>query len=214
MAVINFKVIPQPPFTRTFLFSFAAIDEAIAARDAILRSPLTPAAIDLLKEEEDPHWTLGVLAGGNPAAIARYERELAAMGAQTVSSAGETAFWRRIQDYTPRYLDAHPDGAVVRVSCTLKELPSVIQAAPGPVVARAGSGVSYLYFAAASEAGTFAAGMAREHSETVIEFAPPDRKPELTLWPSPGQDLELMKRIKLMFDPQLLLNRGRLYGFI
>jgi FAD/FMN-containing dehydrogenase len=36
----------------------------------------------------------------------------------------------------------------------------------------------------------------------------------MTLWPAPGQDLETMKRIKLMFDPQMLLNRGRLYGRI
>jgi FAD/FMN-containing dehydrogenase len=29
-----------------------------------------------------------------------------------------------------------------------------------------------------------------------------------------GQDLEIMKRIKRMFDPQCLLNRGRLYNRI
>jgi FAD/FMN-containing dehydrogenase len=31
------------------------------------------------------------------------------------------------------------------------------------------------------------------------------------LWPAPGPDFELMKRIKHMFDPEHLLNRGRLY---
>jgi FAD/FMN-containing dehydrogenase len=57
----------------------------------------------------------------------------------------------------------------------------------------------------------FAAETAREYSETVVEFAPENRKEEMELWPAPGQDLEIMRRIKHMFDPQLLLNRGRLY---
>jgi FAD/FMN-containing dehydrogenase len=37
-------------------------------------------------------------------------------------------------------------------------------------------------------------------------------KPGLALWPAPGGDFEIMKRIKQMFDPEGLLNRGRLYG--
>src|ERR1022692_1365385 len=135
IAAINFKLIPQPPCERTFRFSFAGLEEAVAARDAILKSPLDPAAIDLLNpaaaataaEMEKPAWVLAVRAGGNTAAIARYERELAAMGAQAIPVGEECAFWRAIQDFTPRYLGAHEDGAVVRVSCTLKELRAVMQ---------------------------------------------------------------------------------------
>src|ERR1039457_4171386 len=48
IAVVNFKLIPQPPCERTFRFSFAGLEKAVAARDAILKSPLDPAAIDLL----------------------------------------------------------------------------------------------------------------------------------------------------------------------
>jgi glycolate oxidase FAD binding subunit len=215
IAVINFKLIPQPPYERTFRFSFAALEEAIAARDTILKSSLDPAAIDLLNPpaagEPKQAWVLAVRAGGNAAAIARYEKELAAMGAQPVPAGEETAFWRAIEDFTPRYLDTHKDGAVVRVSCTLKELRAVMQSVPGPAVARAGSGVCYAYFKHFGQAAVFAAEMAREYGETVVEFAPENRKEEMDLWPAPGQDLEIMKGIKQMFDPQLLLNRGRLY---
>ena len=213
IAVVNFKVIPQPPCGRTFRFSFANLEEAVAARDAILKSPLDPAAIDLLKPAAGAMKKpmLAVRAGGNAAAIARYERDLAAMGAQAIPADEEAAFWQAIQDFTPRYLDAHKDGAVVRVSCTLKELKAVVQSIPGPAIARAGSGVCYAYFEDSGEAGVFAAGTAREHGGTVVEFAPENRKEEMDLWPAPGQDLEIMKRIKHMFDPQLLLNRGRLY---
>ena len=215
IAVVNFKLIPQPPCERTFRFSFAGLEEAVAARDAILKSPLDPAAIDLLNpaaaEAKKPAYMLAVRAGGNAAAIARYERELAAMGAQAVPAGAEDAFWRMIGDFTPRYLDAHKDGAVVRVSCTLKELRAVMQSIPGPAIARAGSGVCYAYFKHFGQAAVFAAETAREYSGTVVEFAPENRKEEMDLWPAPGEDLEVMKRIKHMFDPQLLLNRGRLY---
>jgi glycolate oxidase FAD binding subunit len=218
IAVLNFKVIPQPPCERTFRFSFAGLEEAVAARDAILRSPLDPAAIDLLNpaavESQTPVYVLAVRAGGNAAAIARYERELAGMGAQPVPADKESAFWRTVQDFTPRYLDAHENGAVVRVSCTLKELRTVMQSIPGPAIARAGSGVCYAYFQQAGDAAGFAAETAREHRGTVVEFAPAKGKEELALWPAPGEDLEIMKGIKHMFDPQLLLNRGRLYNRI
>jgi glycolate oxidase FAD binding subunit len=216
IAVINFKVIPQPPCERTFRFSFGGLDEAVAARDAILKSPLDPAAIDLLNPAaaERPDYLLAVRAGGNPAAIARYGRDLSAMGAQAVPAGEEAAFWRGIADFTPRYLDTHKDGAVVRVSCTLKELKAVMRPIAGPTVARAGTGVCYAYFKDSGDAAAFAAETAREYCETVVEFAPENRKDEMTLWPAPGQDLEIMRRIKYMFDPQLLLNRGRLYNRI
>ncbi|MGA2589388.1 MAG: FAD-binding oxidoreductase [Bryobacteraceae bacterium] len=218
IAVVNFKLIPQPPFERTFGFAFAGLDEALAARDAILKSALQPAAIDLLNpaaaELEKPAYTLVVQAGGNAAALERYERELSAMGAHTVRPGADAALWRAIQNLTPRYLEANPDGAVVRVSGTLKQLRAIMQSIPGPAIARAGSGICYAYFEDADEAAAFAATTAREYSETVIEFAPENRKEQLNLWPVPGPDLEIMHRIKRMFDPRRLLNRGRLYRHI
>jgi glycolate oxidase FAD binding subunit len=218
IAVVNFKVIPQPAFERTFLLPYGGLEEAVAARDAILKSALEPAAIDLLNaaavEGNEPGYTLAIQTGGNAAAIARYERDLAAMGARTMRPGADAAFWRAIRNFTPGYLYAHPDGAVVRVPCTLKEVKGVMQSVSGPAIARAGSGICYAYFEHAAEAAEFAAGTAREHPGTVVEFAPENCKKELDLWPAPGADLELMKRIKQMFDPRMLLNRGRLYRHI
>jgi glycolate oxidase FAD binding subunit len=136
------------------------------------------------------------------------------MGAQPIPAYEEAAWWRAIQDFTPRYLDAHKNGAVVRVSCTLKELKAMLRSVPGPAIARAGTGVCYAYFKDFAEAAVFASETACEYCETVVEFAPEDRKSETALWPAPGQDFEIMKRIKHMFDPEFLLNRGRLYSRI
>jgi FAD/FMN-containing dehydrogenase len=48
----------------------------------------------------------------------------------------------------------------------------------------------------------------------VVEFAPQSFRETMELWPRPGSDFAMMKKIKQMFDPECLLNRGRLYGRI
>jgi len=212
IAVVNFKVIPRPPTECSFRLSLARLDDAFAARDALRKSPLDFAAIDLLKSGSA--FVLALRAGGNPATISRFTRELDAMGARPIAQSEEAAFWNSIQNFIPQYLDMHADGAIVRVSCTLKDLRAVMESAPGPAIARAGSGVCYACFEEAGEAAAFAAGMSGTYPETVVEYAPEERKAELNLWPAPGQDLEIMKRIKQMFDPRNLLNRGRLYNHI
>ena len=91
------------------------------------------------------------------------------------------------------------------------ELAGVAGSLPGPVVARAGSGVVYGYFPRAQDAVSWLAGPGRQACACVIEYSPEPWKRTAELWPSPGGDLELMRRVKALFDPANLLNRGRLY---
>ena len=84
----------------------------------------------------------------------------------------------------------------------------------GPVIARAGSGVCYGYFTRSDAAARWMASAARHGWKAVIEFAPDEQRSNLDLWPVPGSDWEMMKKIKSMFDPNHLLNRGRLYRLI
>src|SRR5215813_3798872 len=209
IAVLNFKVLPKPKEERFFLLSFDSLEGAIAARDAILKSVLQPASIDLLNAKAGRilGWagnTLAVQAGGNAAVMERYERELRALGELRVADA---AAFRSVQDYTRWFLATTPGGAVVRISCTLSQLHEVMQAIDAPVVARAGNGICYAYFDTAQAAEE----VLKRHQAAIMEFAPEHHKLTLNLWPSPGPDFELMRRIKLMFDPEQLLNRGRLY---
>ena len=220
IAVVNFKVVPRPAAERTFLLPFDTAAEAVRVRDVVLKSVLQPAAIDLLNPAAAEQlglagWVLALQAGGSPALLDRYQREVAALGASQVREGQEqAAFWRAVQEFTPRFLAGHPDGTVVRVSCPLAGLAAVSEAAPGALVARAGSGVSYVHFAEAGEAAGWAGEAAARGWQAVVEFAPEARKASLELWPAPGGDLELMRRVKQMFDPKGLLNRGRLYGRI
>ena len=64
---------------------------------------------------------------------------------------------------------------------------------------------------AKSAARAWAAEAAEREWKIVIEFSPESRKRALDLWPAPGADLEIMRRVKNLFDPGNVLNRGRLY---
>ena len=220
IAVVNFKVVPKPAAERTFLLSFDTLAGAAAARDAILKSPLQPAALDLL----DPRaaalartagYVIAVEAGGNPAVIGRYEREIAPLGPCTVlDGPAQAAFWRGVREFVPQYLATHPGAAVVRVSVPAGAVPAVLEEAPGPCLARAGSGVCYVCIDDAQQAADWARQAAGKGWKAVVEFAPEEGKAALDLWPSPGTDFDLMTRVKKMFDPKGLFNRGRLYGRI
>ncbi len=217
VAVVNFKLIPAPERERSFLLSFPSLDAAVAARNRVLQSDLQPSALDLLNPAAarslgNDAWTLAIRAGGNAAVMNRYEREMAnlADGVAFDDSRQET-LWEHIQEFTPRHLERNPDGAVVRASCTLKGVEGAMASFEGAALARAGSGVCYGYFEQAEHAAAWVSKAIERGWKVLIEFAPESRKPILDLWPAPGPDLELMKRIKNLFDPQNLLNRGRLY---
>ncbi|MCC6861248.1 MAG: FAD-binding oxidoreductase [Bryobacterales bacterium] len=219
IAVVNFKTVPMPPRERTFLLSFHSAPEAVKARDRILAGALQPAALDLLNPAaasrvEQQGWVLALDVGGNAAVLERYARELRNVGRWTALDEPEhSSFWQQVRDFTPRFLESHPEGAVVRLSTTLSQLREVVEAMPAPALARAGSGVCYGYFTDAAAASAWLAQAGKRSWKAIMEFAPENRA-HLELWPQPGNDLETFERIKRLFDPHGLVNRGRLYNRI
>lgn len=213
IAVVNFKVQPMPEAAATFLFENSALAETLARRDTILKGVLQPGAIDIVNPAAARRlgrngWVLAVQAGGNPETIARYGRELA--GFEQLSSQEAAGWWSAIREFTPSFLKDHPAGAVVRVSAALQEIRQVLEDTAVPAVVRAGNGVCYLY----GESFAQAAGLLSGAGRRVIEFSSPEGKAGRDLWPTPGSDFAIMERVKVMFDPSRLLNRGRLYGRI
>jgi glycolate oxidase FAD binding subunit len=180
IASVNFKVFPIPPASRTFVMEFATAAEVFAERDRILRGQLPPAAIDIV------NWPSGyrllVRAMGARAVVQRFTREFPQ--ARVLDGDEQTALWREVRGFTPRFLEANPAGAVRTIPCALAEMPRIIEKFGMPCVARAGSGAIYAHYAS---------------------DAPP-----MTI----RDDAEMMKRVKRMFDPENLLNRGRLHGYL
>ena len=210
VAVINFRLHPMPAATRTFVREFVRATEAITARDKILKSSLQPAAIDILKSSAG--YDLMIQAGGSTAVLDRYSRELA--GARVLEGSEESRLWDRIRELTPQFLRENENGVVVRISCTLSEVGRVLEALPAPALARGGSGVCYGYFPQAGDLRSIEGLYSKGLGKSVVEFAPQNVRETAELWPAPGNDFAMMKKVKEMFDPQYLLNRGRLYGRI
>jgi glycolate oxidase FAD binding subunit len=180
VAVVNFKLFPIPPDSRTFVMEFSNVADAIAERDRILNSILQPSAIDLVNWPGP--WRLLVRAGGSKAVLDRYARELP-MG-KAVAGDEETALWDEVREFTPKFLAAHPLGGVVSTSVAFTQMRALLESTTVPVIVRAGSGVVY----------------AHHESDT----------PPTDL----GSAVSMMEKVKDMFDPERLLNRGRLYGRI
>jgi glycolate oxidase FAD binding subunit len=217
IAVVNFKLAPLPVAERSFLLPFDTLDAAVKVRNAVLRSYLQPEALDLLSPAAAAAlgrraWTLAIQAGGNQAAISRYEKEIAELGDGIVlEGSDEQELWEHVREFAPRFLKTNPTGAVARASCKLSELGEVLRTTSGPAVSRAGSGVVYAAFPDAAAAAAWAGDAAKRGWKAVVDYAPPNVKRGIELWPAPGQDLQVMLRIKQMLDPERLLNRGRYY---
>ena len=211
VAVVNFKLTPIPRATRSFMMRFQTAKEAIEARDRILGGVLQPTAIDVLNDAAAKRlgsggFVLLVQAAGVPEVLDRYARELPG-DVTPVEGELEARLWTSIREYTPQFLREYPRGIVTRISTTLTGLEHVLNMHSGPVLARAANGVAYVY---SSEPRPLSANGLR----WAVEFAPDDLKTSLELWPGPGSEFEVMKKIKALFDPNGLLNRGRLYGRI
>jgi glycolate oxidase FAD binding subunit len=176
IATVNFKVFPMPEGSRTFVAEFGTAAEAFAERDRILRSVLTPSAIDIV------NWPSGfrllVRAQGNNAMLDRCARELPA------SRFVDESVWDDVLEFTPRFLAANPSGVAVPMSMKLSEMADAMGKLKVPAIARAGSGSIVAHYA--------------------------DSAPAID-WRG---DFAMMERVKDMFDPERLLNRGRLYGRI
>jgi glycolate oxidase FAD binding subunit len=216
IAVVNFKLIPMPPRTRTFALEFQTAAEAIARRDAILQSVVQPAACDLLNPGAadltgSSGWVLLLQGVGTPALIDRYTREFS--GARLIDPPEEEQVWHRVREFVPSYIARNPEAAVVRASTTLTGLGTLAESAAVPAIARAASGILYACFPDPASAVEW---MNRTGGRAVIEWAPQSWRSMANgaQWPASGTDIEMMKKIKQMMDPGNLLNRGRLYGRI
>jgi glycolate oxidase FAD binding subunit len=215
MASVNFKLSPLPDASRTFLFTFETAVECLAARQRVLTSALQPAAIDILNPPAAKlmgwdAFALAVRAGGSETVLGRYARELE--GATMLDGEREAAFWQSVQEFAPRWIDQAPTRSVVRVGHMLAELGDVLGSAPGACVARAGNGVSYLALEGIESLKVWMIATQSKPWSRVVEWSGAEVQRKVDLWPAAGDDFALMERLKLLFDPQRLLNPGRLYG--
>ncbi|MGI9075268.1 MAG: FAD-binding oxidoreductase [Bryobacteraceae bacterium] len=219
---VNFRLHSMPIETRTFVFTFPDLDAAIEKRDSILASVLQPVAIDLASPAAAARlghrgFLLAVRASGSPAVIQRYARDLSANTELTGDE--DVNLWRHIREFTPEFLARQPTGVVLRISSSLTSLPTLIQLVSGPSISRAGSGTTYIYLSSWQGVPPLWKAAVEHGWSAVVDFAPDDARSSNELWrlsssTASVEGFAMMKKVKQMFDPQNLLNRGRLYGRI
>lgn len=216
IATVNFKLTPKPPRTRTFLYPCVGLPAALEQRDRILKSVLQPAAIDLLNPPAANMAGMGgypllIQTGGSDALIDRYTREFD--GADVLDGEAEASLWQTIREFAPAYLKENKTPVLVRASCTLSDVGALMESTRGAVVMRAGSGVAVIGFPTLDKAVVWMDDASKRGWPAVIESAAMEAHEKLR-WPNPRSDFPVMTRIKQLFDPHGLLNRGRLYGRI
>ena len=208
IAVVNFKVLPKPPCSRTFLMTFDTAGSLARKRNAILNSVLQPCAIDVLNPAAAKRlglsgFVLAVQVAGSAKVIARYNTEFT--GSVALEDAQETSFWNQIRDFAPQFMVENPTGIVMKIPRTIQSMVETLSIQE-PVLGRGGNGVCYACYATGAPA-VFPSG-------AVLDYSPEFNRSGQTLWPSPGPDFKIMQNLKGLFDPANLLNQGRLYGRI
>jgi glycolate oxidase FAD binding subunit len=214
---VNFKLQPMPEAAGTALMRTADLREAFTLRDGLLRGSVQPVALDLLSPRAawrlglgESQWVLAAQVSGSEALLKRF-RALDS-GAEWLEGGPETHLWRQVREFPRQYAKDYPSSAVVRVSSGLSEMESQLREAPPMVVSRAGTGVSYLYFPEPGPAFDWVEAASGRAVKAVVESGPPESKESRSLWPTPGSGFAMMDKVKQMFDPERLLNRGRMYG--
>lgn len=96
----------------------------------------------------------------------------------------DDAAWDAICEFPRRFVTANPGAKIVTMAMPLSKMREAAEKLDVPFVARAGSGIIYAHYL-------------KEAPETLL-----------------ASDFATMTKVKEMFDPERLLNRGRLYGRI
>lgn len=150
----NFKVFPRPRQTATFACDFASAEEALAFRDRLLHSTLSPICLELVspraeeylreaptpRSVDDHHpaapvkleagaWRVLLRAAGSDAVLARYRRELGSAVSQELAGDAEAAFWRQLLRFEETVLARHHNAMLVSASLPLSAVAGALAAA-------------------------------------------------------------------------------------
>ena len=187
-------------------------------------SPLAPAA-----NTEISLWEVWVEAAGSARVIERYARELEelgrAVGAPAEREPAESA-WARVADFRTWLSAAYPGlvvlKAVLPISATEQFLGQVEQQAEGLRRASLSQiGVGIVCVCVLEEPGApsirplverLRAAATSLGGALVVECCPAELKAEIDVWGPPGDDFEIMRKLKHAWDPKGILSPGRFVG--
>lgn len=222
---VTVKMAPLPESAQTAA-ARGSLAQAAQLVDALMASPLTPAAVTILGGDvggaaghPGDAVRVAVWAEGFEDAVTRHVRDVqtmagrAGMDVEVLDGAAHRQLWETVRDFGA---DA-ASPAVFRITVPLAVVTVVLDAVSRMAeesqvryVAHAGTGTVWLALHDPAAWFPRLTALAAEHrGHTVLAAAPPGAKRGLDVWGPPPPALPLMRELKRQFDPQDLLNPGR-----
>lgn len=215
---VTVRLRPLPERRRFVLASFEEPAALAAPLAALLCSQLAISALEIDRPEPDAPIGLAALVEGSAHGVAvRAERAAKSMG--TGRTAGDP----------PPGWGSLPGPTTIKLSCPIASLPALVEVVAGlskahgcaaAVRGSAGVGVVFVGLDEELETGAVASFLAALRDwvgaaggSAVVLRAPGRVKAAFDLW-GPVGGLELMRRVKSQFDPELRLAPGRFVGGI
>lgn len=218
---VTFKVLPRPETTATMVLDGLTDIAAVAAMSAALGSPFEVSAA--------AHLPAGVMGGGAQTLL-RFENFAASIdyrfkalaevlkaygAARRLDEAASTALWASIRDCEP--LAEPRDGAIWRLSVKPSDAPGIVAAISAAIPTLRhfydwGGGLIWLAVPQAGDAGASAirAALAGRGHATLVRASDSMRASVPVFEPEAAALAALSKRIKASFDPERIINPGRM----
>jgi glycolate oxidase FAD binding subunit len=215
----SFKLFPTPAGTKTYVCQFATLPEAIACRDFVVNSPLTPMCIEVFSPRayKEDSWTIAVRAGGSERVLARYARDLGTSVTTALDGFEEQKFWvdaQQLGQQSPVTLSVSIPPASAGEVLAAAERAAIEQHLS--VTAWGRIATSSLLFAldGGMTEGYVAAVKAIRQSvpgdgSAVVTRCPVALKEEMDVWGTSPAHLDSMANARRALNPKNNLNRGR-----
>jgi glycolate oxidase FAD binding subunit len=220
----NFKTVPLHRSEKTIVAHYNTIDGAFASADRIRASRVRPLALEMIKSADG--FDLAARIVGRPTTV-----DLLAGEAKTLLSAESTSmadkesadWWRA---YVQHQSLARADRVLIRCGAAPKQSAQVAERLLGELKERAlaaelfavspglGSvliGLPASSLTAKSLAG-LQSGLLKTCAHVTILSARPDLKEGIDVWGRQPETLSVMRALKAEFDPNRIINPGRLVG--
>lgn len=173
-------------------------------------------------------WSVVLRAGGSEIVLKRYRGELGEAATRELQGKDEITFWRRLADFEDAIFARHRNAMVMNVSVGPAGVSQAYEAAEhsavehnllGACVGRAAIGSLVFAFMPlgvdppsamqfANVASSLRGRLPRGSSAVVVR-CPREAKERFDVWGSTANDLELMRGVRNVMDPNKVLNRGR-----
>jgi glycolate oxidase FAD binding subunit len=237
----NFKLQPLPTHERTLILTFSNAEDAMGTVIALMGSPLTPSAIELIDSNAASDmtdffgltlptngYTLALNFEGTTSSIDRQvdetrllARKNDALLSDDLVGKAQDEFWNIVREHTQGTITCKAVVLVSKMANYLEIVRRICQKheLEAAVVAHAGNSIMYIELRPVD--ATFrlveAIKELRLHAQEalgsmVVERCPFDLKRRISVWGEPDQNFFLMQRIKQQFDSKGTFVKGRFVG--